>query len=176
MSWLGRLLKGARPAPFEEFAANLHEALVLDDGPSSDHESHIGFEELGIKLDDLRRFSEKRVMTLEAFLFVAASVATQPQKEGVTAFTMPHPLVVELSKLLKRKWAERGIIVDTAGEVGEKCFDEVELALERPFKWAREWLAEFYDDWDSTGEHYIMWTDQWLKEYETMRRVVEQHV
>ena len=53
--------------------------------------------------------------------------------------------------------------------------DEVSEVLEKSFRWGRAWLDEFYDDPEKSGEHYILWTDQCLKEFQTMKTVVEQH-
>ena len=77
---------------------------------------------------------------------------------------------------MQSKWAERGIIIADHFEVGERCFEEVEGFLEKPFRWGRGWLDEFYDDPEVSGEHYILWTDQCLKEFETMKMVVGQSV
>lgn len=73
------------------------------------------------------------------------------------------------------KWTERGINLVSDHEVGEKCLQEVELFLEYPFRWGREWLREFYPTDEEAGEHYIMWTDQWLKQFKVMQMVISEN-
>lgn len=36
-------------------------------------------------------------------------------------------------------------------------------------------LDEFYGNHDTSGEHYIMWTDQWMEEFQAMKLVVEEY-
>lgn len=177
MGWISdRLLKKRRTYD-EEFASTLYDALVLGGGPSADAESHIDSHTLNIPLDKLERFAAKRLITLEAFLFVAVNVATMPAETNDTATFQPvHPLSIQLSRLLQAKWRQRGIEIKNHLEVGERCFEAVELALEKPFRWGRGWLEEFYDDPEKSGEHYILWTEQCLKEFEAMRMVVAQNV
>ncbi len=159
----------------EEFAANLYGALVLGGGPSSEAENHVDADALEIPLDKLERFNAKRLIMLEAFLFVATSIATMPMEKETTPLLIPvHPLAVQLSKHIQEKWAERGISTVDHHKVAERCFAEVTGALEAPFKWGRMRLDEFYVDPDKSGEHYISWTDQCLKEFRAMKRVVEE--
>ena len=111
-----------------------------------------------------------------AWIFSAIDCAASEQQALVTRDAEIVVLAIEMGKLIQKKWAERGIDFADHFAVGERCFDEVELALERPFKWGREWLIEFYDDPEEAGEQYIMWTDQWLKEFQAMKTVIEEYV
>ena len=173
MSWFGKTLF-AKKTFEKEFARNLYDALVLDGGPSSDAEDHLDAAKLNIRISDFPRFAEKRLITLEAFLFVATQVATTPSNDEELQLLAPvHPLAVQMGKLIQMKWAERGIRIDDLGTVGERCFSEVELALEKPFKWGKKWLNDFYDDESEAGEHYIIWTDQCLKEFQVMQQLVK---
>jgi hypothetical protein len=170
----GRLL-GRKKTYEEEFAANLYKALVLDGGPSSAAEDRKDAASLGVRLGDLERFERKRLITLEAMLFVATQIATTSSEgDDNVPFPLPHTLGIEVAKVIQSKWSERGIVVDTS-QVGERCFDEIQLFLDKPFKWGREWLDEFFDEGES-GERYIMWTDQCLKEFQVMQQVIKQHL
>lgn len=177
MSWISEKLFGKRRTYEEEFACNLYDALVLRGGPSSEADSHIDAVELEVPLDKLERFFAKRLIMHEAMLFVASNVATMPdqEKEQPPSISV-HPLAVEMGTHLKGKWMERGIDVGGFFSVGERCFAEIETFLEKPFKWGRAWLDEFYSDPEKSGQHYIMWTDQCLKEFETMKLVIREHV
>lgn len=177
VSWISKRFFRKRPSYEEEFASNLYDALVLGGGPSAEAEGHIDADVLDIPLNKLERFASKRLITLEAFLFVATSVGTMPkvQADG-SLFKSVHPLAVQMGKHLQGKWAERGIKIADHYAVGERCFDEVSTALEKLFRWGRAWLDEFYDNPEKSGEYYILWTDQCLKEFETMKLVVAQNV
>jgi len=85
-----------------------------------------------------------------------------------------HPFAMEMGKLISEKWRERGIEVEPF-DVGERCFNEVGGFLENPFRWGRNWLDEFYDDPETSGVHYILWTEQWLKEFEVMRNMAKEY-
>jgi len=175
-NWVSKKLFGTRKTREEELASNLYDALILDEGPSSDVDDHLDANSLEIPLDKLARFSAKRLIMLEAFLFVAINTATMPKDDKVhPLFPAVHPLSLEMGKLLHTKWKERGIKLSGAGAVGERCFAEVEDALDKPFKWGRSWLDEFYADPDRSGEFYIAWTEQCIKEFKAMLLVVEQY-
>ena len=177
MKWLKQKLFGPEKSKDEDLAEKLYEVLVLDGGPSSNADSHIDSTALEIPLGKLERFSQKRLISLEALLFVAAQTETAERSEKLQAVFGDgalHPFAIEMGKLISNRWSERGIEVGFF-DVGERCFDEVEEFLERPALWSRHWLEEFYDDPERAGEHYILWTEQWLKEFETMRNMVRDY-
>lgn len=177
MRWLKKKMFGLKKMRAEDLADKLYKVLVLDGGPSGNADSHIDATSLGIPLGRLERFSKKRLITLEAMLFIAAQVETAERSQNLQELFYDgtiHPFAVEMGKLISRKWRDRGIEIDYL-DVGELCFDEVEDFLKKPFRWGRNWLSEFYDDPEQSGEHYILWTDQWLKEFETMRTLVRQY-
>lgn len=177
MSWLKSKLFGPKKSRDEDLAEKLYAVLVLEGGPSGSADSHIDATALEIPLGRLERFAQKRLISLEAMMFVAAQIETAERSEKLKAILGDgalHPFAIEMGKLIGRKWRERGIEIDNF-DVGERCFDEVEEFLEKPFRWARKWLDEFYDDPEKSGEHYIMWTDQWLKEFQTMRDMVKNY-
>lgn len=176
MSWLKKVF-GPKKTREEDLADKLYQVLVLDGGPSGSADSHIDATSLSIPLGRLERFSQKRLISLEAMLFVAAQIETaecSQKLQVMFGYGTIHPFAVEMGKLISRKWRDRGIEIDYL-DVGERCFNEVEDFLEKPFRWGRNWLNEFYDDPEQSGEHYILWTDQWLKEFETMRNLVRQY-
>lgn len=176
MRWISEKLFGKKRTYDEEFASNLYDALVLDGGPSAEAENHIDASALEIPLDKLERFSAKRLIMLEVFLFVATNVATMPDKEDTSLiFQTVHPLSMQMAKLIQAKWKQRGIEVKDFHEVGKLCFDEYMAAMEKPFKWGRGWLDEFYSNSEKSGEYYISWTEQCLKEFKAMKLVVERH-
>lgn len=177
MSWISEKLFGKRRSYEEQLCCNLYDALVLSGGPSAEAEQQIDDIALGIPIGKLERFASKRLIMLEAFLFVAVNIATMPrQDEDGPLFNPVHPLAVQMATRLQTKWAERGIEVRDHIAVGERCFAEVSDVLDKPFKWGRAWLEEFYDSPEKTGEHYILWTEQCLKEFQAMKMVVEQNV
>jgi hypothetical protein len=176
MNWFKLKLFGPKKSRDEDLAEKLYEVLVLEGGPSSKAESHIDAVSLKIPLGKLERFAQKRLISLEAMMFVAAQAGTVDRSaklQTVFGDGMIHPLAREMSRLFARKWRGRGIEIGEF-DVGHRCFDEVEDILDKPFRWGRKWLDEFYDDPEQSGEHYIMWTDQWLKEFETMGNLVKQ--
>ena len=176
MGWISEKIFGKKRTYHEEFASNLYDALVLDGGPSSDADSHIDAMALEIPLDKLERFAAKRRIMLEAFLFATTYIATMPtDDEGDQIFQSPHPLSIQIGQLLQDKWHRRGIEIRDLHDVGERCFGEVEMLFDKPFKWGRAWLDEFYTDPEKSGEHYILWTEQCLNEFETMKTVVQQY-
>lgn len=177
MRRLKRKLFGPKVSPAEDLAEKLYEVLILDGGPSGTADSHIDAVSLEIPIGKLERFSQKRLISLEALLFVAAQTETVERSKKLQMIfgeDVLHPFAIEISKLIGRKWRERGIKIDNF-DVGERSFDEVEDLLEKPFRWGRKWLDEFYDEPEQSGEHYIMWTDQWLKEFKTMQNMVAQY-
>lgn len=175
MNWVSDRLFGKRPSYEEVYVANLYDAMVVGGGPSAEAESHLDAVALEIPFGRFERFASKRLIMLEAFLFVATNIATMPEDDEDDPLSMrPHPLAVQMGRHLMRKWADRGIFIADPVAVGGRCFDEVSGALETPFKWGREWLDEFYSDPEKAGSHYILWTDQCLKEFRTMKMVVEQ--
>ncbi|WP_137110189.1 hypothetical protein [Rhodobacter sp. SY28-1] len=172
MKWLSKI-KGTKPNRHEVLAKNLYDALVLDDGPGSDTPEFLTASKIAIRLSDLGKFQEKRLITLEALCFIACLTCTaEAGKKLAELFGQPHPLPIEFAKLLRAKWKERGISLLSDADVGEKCLQEVEPFLEYPFRWGREWLREFYQNFDDTGEHYIVWTEQWLKQFKVMQMVI----
>ncbi len=175
MNWFRKIWRKRLPYD-EEFSQNLYDALVLEGGPGSDTEDHLDAIKLNIRIGDLERFSEKRLIMLEAFCFVAVQMATTSSSEKLLQiFETIDPLAIEMGKLIQKKWAERGIVFDSHFDVGERNFAEIDLFLEKPFKWGREWLNEFYEDNDESGNHYIMWTVQCLKQFKAMKMVVDSH-
>lgn len=177
MSWISEKLFGKRQSYEEKFANNLYDAMVLNGGPSANAESNINTIALGIPLEKWESFALKRLNMLEALLFVATNVATMAERDDeAPSFKPEHPVAVQLGKHLQNKWAERGLVVADHHVVGERCFDEVAGMFEKPFRWGRAWLDEFYDDPEESGEHYILWTEQCLQEFQAMREVVEQYV
>lgn len=178
MGWFKEKVFGKQTPYMEELAENLYEALVLEGGPSAEAEDRIDAVTLEIPLGKLESFAQKRLISLEAMLFVATQLETVEKstelqhKFGDAAL---HPLAVEIGKVTGRKWRERGIDI-AALDVGERCFDEVETFLEKPFAWGRHWLEEFYDDPEKAGEHYILWTEQWLREFKVLRHIVSQNL
>ncbi|WP_298571841.1 hypothetical protein [uncultured Aliiroseovarius sp.] len=178
MNWLRSKLIGSKPSREEQLAENLYAALVLDGGPSNASPNHIGSSELEIPLGRLEQFSQKRLISLEALLFVAAQIETaERSKKLQMAFgdSQLHPFALATGRLISKKWQDRGIDIEQF-DAGERCFDEVEVFLEKPFRWGREWLDEFFGDPEKSGKHYILWTEQWLKEFEVMRQMVRQVV
>jgi hypothetical protein len=177
MGWLKEKIFGPKKSQYEDLAEKFYDVLVLDGGPSGNSDSHIDATSLEVPLGKLERFSQKRLISLEALLFVAAQTETVERSAKLQAIfgaDMLHPFAAEMGKLICRKWRERGIKVESF-DMAKRCFQEVEDFLEKPFRWSRNWLNEFYDNPEQSGEHYIMWTDQWLKEYETMRTMVAEH-
>lgn len=177
MSWIINKLFGAKKSHDGELAESMYSALVLDGGPSSESPTRIGATELEIPLGNLDRFAQKRLIALEAMLFVASQIETAERSQKlqqVFGDGQIHPFAMEMGRLIHSKWKQRGIEIDKF-DVGERCFDEIAVFLDKPFRWARAWLDEFYDDSEKSGEHYIMWTEQWLKEFEVMRNVVKEY-
>lgn len=177
MKWLTDRLFGAKKSRNEELAENMYIALVLNGGPSSGSPDRIGATSLEIPLGKLEQFAQKRLISLEAMLFVASQIETVEQSQElqqVFGDGQLHPFAIEIGRLIALKWKDRGIALGTT-DVGERCFDEIESFIEKPFRWTRAWLDEFYDDPAKSGEHYIMWTEQWLKEFEAMRLVVRNY-
>lgn len=158
---------------FAEYCANLYVALVEEGGPSSGSPSHIDANALRIRLTDLDRFSRKRRLTLEAFLFVGTQIAiTQWSAANQDRAARFAPLAIEMGRLIEAKWAERGILLDPSLDVGQKCFDELEIFLARPSEWGLDWLKEFYPNGSGADENYAAWADQNLKEFRTIVSVV----
>ena len=161
---------------YKELAENLYEVLVLDGGPSSPdvgQEPRLNAVTLGIQADKMERFIEKRRLTYDALLWLAVEVGTEEQTELLQkdlGEAVRHPLAMEIETLIGEMWRERGIDVP---DVSTICFNEVDGFFEQPFQWGREWLDEFSADEDMSGKHYIKWTDQWRKDFEAMRTVVE---
>mgnify|MGYP003139795701 CR=1 FL=1 len=177
MNWITKKIFGAKPSHDEELAGNMYSALVLDGGPSSDAPNRIGATELEIPLWKLDKFAQKRLISLEAMLFVASQIETAERSQKLQEMSddgQIHPFAMEMGRLIHSKWKQRGIEIDEF-DVGERCFEELEDFLDKPFRWARTWLDEFYDDSEKSGEHYIMWTKQWLKEFEVMRNMVKEY-
>ncbi|MCE8546739.1 hypothetical protein KBY25_12990 [Ruegeria pomeroyi] len=177
MNWFTNKLFGVKKSRNEELAENMYSALVLGGGPSSGSPSRIDATELEIPIGKLERFAHKRLISLEAMLFVASQIETveRSQKlQRVFGDGQLHPFAMEMGRLIAAKWNQRGIEMEKF-DVGERCFDEIEDFLDKPFIWARAWLDEFYDDSEKSGEHYIMWTEQWLKEFEVMRNMVKEY-
>ncbi len=132
---------------------------------------------MDIQLGKLEQFAQKRLISLEAMLFVASQIETAERSEKLQAVfgdSQLHPFAAEMGRVIARKWRERGIEISRF-DVGERCFDEVQEFLEKPFRWGRKWLDEFYDDPEKSGEHYILWTEQWLKEFEVMRKMAKEY-
>ncbi len=177
MGWFKDKFFGSKKCAEQEFAENLYQVMALEGGPSGDADSHIDATTLEIPLGRLERFAQKRLISLEAMLFVAAQLETAERSEKlqeVFGGGHLHPFAIEMGKLIARKWREREIEIDTL-DVGERCFDEIEEFLEKPARWSRNWLNEFYDDTEKSGEHYISWTEQWLKEFNAMRNVIAKY-
>lgn len=174
MNWITDRLVGRKQPPHAEWAEKLYQALVLGGGPSSEAQDHIDATSLSIPLGLLERFANKRLISLEALLFVAVQIETAEQSsklQDTLGDAALHPLAIEIGKAIVRRWEARGIEMNFH-DVGDHCFAEVESFSERPFAWGRKWLEEFYDDDTKAGEHYILWTQQWMKEFSAMRTVV----
>jgi len=177
MNWFTNRLFGKKKSRDEELAENMYSALVLDGGPSSESPNRIDATELDIPLGKLERFAQKRLISLEAMLFVASQIETAEQSQKLQLMFgdgQIHPFAMEMGRLVHSKWSQRGIEIDEF-DVGDRCFDEIQDFLDKPFRWARAWLDEFYDDSEKSGEHYIMWTEQWLKEFEVLRNMVKEY-
>ena len=161
---------------YKELAENLYEVLVLEGGPSTPEEGQeqrLTAVTLGIPTDKVERFLAKRRLTYEALLWLAVEVGTEVQTEQLQkdlGEAVRHPLAMEIETLIQKLWLERGIDVP---DVSAICFNEVDGFFEEPFQWGRDWLDEFSGDDDMSGKHYINWTDQWRKDFEAMRKVVE---
>ncbi|MDF1726775.1 MAG: hypothetical protein P1U53_03395 [Sulfitobacter sp.] len=177
MSWLRTKLFGSRKSRDQELAENMYSALVLDGGPSGEAPDHIEATQLEIPFGKLERFALKRLISLEAMLFVASQIETAERSEKLQAVFgdgQLHPFALEMRRLVATRWRERGIEISDS-DVVDRCFDEVEEFLEKPFRWGRKWLDEFYDDPETSGEHYILWTQQWLKEFDVMRTMAKEY-
>jgi len=61
----------------------MYAALVLDGGPSRSSPNHIGATKLDIPLGKLEQFAQKRLISLEAILFVAAQIATAERSKNL---------------------------------------------------------------------------------------------
>ena len=112
---------------------------------------------------------------LEAMLFVASQVETVEQSHTLQlefGEELPNRFASEISRVIQSNWKRRSIEISEF-EFGEWCFNEIEEFLVKPFRWTRTWLDEFYEDSDKSGEHYIMLTEQWLKEFRAMREMVK---
>lgn len=166
----------SKTSPYELFASNLYGALVLDGGPSGGSESRLDVAALKIPVSKLSRFAEKRLVMLEAFLLISTHMAVTKANEAHRLGLSAHPLAKEMENLVRVKWLSRGIDISDSFDVSEMCFDELEEFQERPFRWGRKWLDEFYENDDGSGEHYIMWTDQCLKEFSVMQQVIGQNI
>jgi hypothetical protein len=175
MDWITNRLFGGKKSQDAELAENMYSALVLDGGPSAASSKRIDATELEIPLGKLEQFAQKRLISLEAMLFVASQIETVERSEKLQKIfgdRQLHPFAMEVGRLIHSKWKQRGIEIEKL-DVSERCFDEIGDFLDKPFRWARAWLDEFYEDSDKSGEHYIMWTEQWLKEFEVMRDMVK---
>lgn len=176
MYWLKEKLFGKKKTKEEDLAQKLYDVLVLDGGPSGNAPNRIDAVALKIPLGKMESFAQKRLISLEALLFVAAQIETSERTkklQEVFGDGAIHPFAAAMGNLITQKWQERGIEID-AFDVGERCFDEVEEFLQHPFRWGRAWLDEIYNDPEKSGENYIVWTEQWLKEFKAMRNMVAQ--
>jgi hypothetical protein len=177
MNWFTAKLFGKKKSRDQDLAEKLYEVLVLGGGPSSSADSHIDSSALEIPLGKLESFSQKRLISLEALLFVAAHVETAERSQKLQAIfgdRILHPFAIEMGDLIGQKWRERGIEIQD-DEVSERCFDEVEELIERPSIWSRVWLREFYADPEQSDQYCTKWADQWIKEFKTMKMMVADH-
>lgn len=155
-----------RSASYEEQVANnIYVALVDDGGPGTNSDSYVGAKELGIRVADLDRYALKDRLRLEVFLCAAFALESA---EGNVSEKLLHAY----AHLLQQKWAARGIRMQWASDVIERCLDEVSEWEASPFGWARRWIEEFYDPKEDAGNYYIPFGEFALHEFEAMKRVV----
>ena len=160
--------------PTEILARNLYEALVLEGGPSGQAEDRIDAAKLEIPLGQLEHFAQKRLITLEAMLFVAAHMETLEHSEDLQQKLGDgslHPLAEDIGKLIVQKWRDRGIDISNE-KAANRCIDEVEEFLTTPLSWGKSWLEEFYDDHEKPREHSLLWVEQWRKEFTVLRHMI----
>ncbi len=163
MSWFWK-----KTPPEDQLANELYEGLVSNGGPGSDSFDALS---LDINASDLDRFSSKNTMRLETFMFGAICEALAENKPK------QQKLMVAFSKVLKKKWEERGITLSDNFDVGEVCFNEMEKFLGEPVptKWGSEWLNEFYGSKEEVMDHLLEFVDHCLKEYHVMKQLVERY-
>ena len=139
MNWITKKIFGPKKSRDEELAENMYSALVLNGGPSSESPSRIDATELEIPLAKLEHFAQKRLISLEAMLFVASQIETAERSQKLQQLFgdgQLHPFAMEMGRLIHSKWEQRGIEIDKF-DVGERCFQEIEEFLDKPFRWAR---------------------------------------
>ena len=158
-------LFGRKDSKYKQYASDLYETLVLEP-PSSGSMEALGPSDLEIDMGQFPRYSEKRLLLLEAMLCTAAvTVYEMPSSEALKAIT---------SKIFD-EWKKRGLLVATETEVVTICFKEVEILLESFTKWSRTWLTEFYDNVQTDCPHLSSWGKQCQDEYEAMVNVMTKY-
>jgi len=78
---------------------------------------------------------QRRLISLEAMLFVAAQVGTAERSQKLQMIlgdSQIHPFAKEMGKLVSKKWHEQGIEVEVF-DAGDRCFDEVQEFWESRF-------------------------------------------
>lgn len=153
---------GNKTDRYEEYASNLYEALVLDP-PSSDSTEAIGPSSLELDMGQFPRYSEKRLLLLEAMFCTAA--LTVYEGETTKAF-------VAIRNKISTEWKKRGLISASETEVTAICFNEVENLLENFLSWSKNWLNEFYDDVELDCPCLASWGGQCQNEYKAMVAVL----
>ena len=161
---LGKLF-GKKTNKYEEYASNLYEALVLDP-PSSGSIEAIGPSSLELNMGQFSRYSEKRLLLLEAMFCVAALTVYEGEK--TKAFEA-------IRNKISSEWKSRGLISASETEVTSICFKEVEDLLENFFSWSKNWLDEFYEDVSSNCPVLASWGGQCQNEYKVMVDVLTKH-
>ena len=152
-----------------ETVAILYSTLVLSP-PSSESPDALGPAELEIGINQLNRFSEKRLLLLEAMLYFAA-LTTNEQN-------IFHPSIQVIKKKITHEWMSRGLITSEDTDIHSICFSEIEKLLAEPFQWAKIWLDEFYVGGEyeglSGGPHPYTWAEQCSKEFKVMMSLIDQ--
>jgi hypothetical protein len=153
----------------EELANNLYTILVLEPPSSSDSDS-LDPSGLEIEINHLGKFTEKRLLLLEAMLWLATTVAFDEDST--------YARVKAIEKKIASEWLKRGLISSTNIKINDLCFKEVEKLLENPMKWSRNWLSDFYVGGEYEGlpggPHYGVWGEQCHNEYQAMIFVIKE--
>jgi len=161
--WLGTevseiLWSKKKPSWEEQYAQNIYNAFVVSNDPGD-----ITALKLEIPTALHAVYQNKIVLQRELLSFVALASVANPDSNL-------QPVLRAYGNLLVNKMAERGLQMSDK-QLADAAFDDVEAMVAQPFKWAREWLAEFGDN---PKDNYISFAEHWLRLWQAHKSAIEQ--